>query len=55
MCTESVRTYSVISSNMELFQRLLYPVRHRCVRVRSGNQSGGKKWQTFKECVPFLE
>ena len=32
-----------------------YPVRHRCVRVRSGNKSGGKKWQTFKECVPFLE
>ena len=31
-----------------------YPVHHRCIHVRSGNQSGGKKWQTFKECVPFF-
>ena len=31
-----------------------YPVLHRCVRVRSGNQSGGKKMANFQGMCAFF-
>ena len=52
---KSVRTYSVIGSNMWPFQRLCTQCIIGAYVYGAGTSLEGKKWQTFKECVPFLE